>query len=206
MRRLYENGIRGFHLCTLNLEKSVTRVLEALDWVDPAEKRERRVNQRVSTRQSPLCHQVTCTEPLHCPRMTDSCAERRSSAQSCQLAPPSTGSGCQCRWTRDCAQRQSCELGRVPERPVRRCEESGVRRDGRLRRQPEAPCECSCSASDLLQSAHSSLAPSPSPPRLSGSGANRPSWPTSRASFRPTSGASCRRTRGPKSRSEPKPT
>ncbi|CAO1625252.1 unnamed protein product [Sympodiomycopsis kandeliae] len=32
--RLYlEAGIRGFHLCTLNLEKSVQRVLEGLGWV-----------------------------------------------------------------------------------------------------------------------------------------------------------------------------
>lgn len=33
--RLYlETDIRGFHLCTLNLEKSVTRVLQGLGWVD----------------------------------------------------------------------------------------------------------------------------------------------------------------------------
>lgn len=48
MRQLYENGIRGFHLCTLNLEKSVTRVLEALEWVEPAEARTRTSRQRVS--------------------------------------------------------------------------------------------------------------------------------------------------------------
>lgn len=35
MRELFENDIRGFHLCTLNLEKSVTRVLELLQWVEP---------------------------------------------------------------------------------------------------------------------------------------------------------------------------
>lgn len=36
MRALREEGIRGYHLCTLNLEKSVTRVLEKLEWVTPA--------------------------------------------------------------------------------------------------------------------------------------------------------------------------
>lgn len=36
MRRLREEGVQGFHLCTLNLEKSVKRVLEQLDWVTPA--------------------------------------------------------------------------------------------------------------------------------------------------------------------------
>lgn len=34
MRTLRQEGIRGYHLCTLNLEKSVTRVLEKLGWVD----------------------------------------------------------------------------------------------------------------------------------------------------------------------------
>ena len=47
MRQLFEHGIRGFHLCTLNLEKSVTRVLEALKWVEPAETRVRTSRQRV---------------------------------------------------------------------------------------------------------------------------------------------------------------
>ncbi|KAK4053101.1 methylenetetrahydrofolate reductase 1 [Microbotryomycetes sp. JL201] len=35
MQRLYQEGICGFHLCTLNLEKSVTRVLHQLGWVKP---------------------------------------------------------------------------------------------------------------------------------------------------------------------------
>ncbi|GAA5993328.1 hypothetical protein JCM5350_001567 [Sporobolomyces pararoseus] len=40
IKALYEEGgIRGFHLCTLNLEKSITRVLELLQWVEPSEKR-----------------------------------------------------------------------------------------------------------------------------------------------------------------------
>ncbi|SCZ97700.1 BZ3500_MvSof-1268-A1-R1_Chr4-3g07385 [Microbotryum saponariae] len=34
MRELWQAGIRGYHLCTLNLEKSVSRVLEQLDWVE----------------------------------------------------------------------------------------------------------------------------------------------------------------------------
>ena len=38
MRVLRKEGIRGYHLCTLNLEKSVTRVLEKLDWVNSASK------------------------------------------------------------------------------------------------------------------------------------------------------------------------
>lgn len=33
MQQLRAAGIRGFHLCTLNLEKSITRVLEKLGWV-----------------------------------------------------------------------------------------------------------------------------------------------------------------------------
>lgn len=33
MQALRKEGIRGYHLCTLNLEKSVTRVLEKLEWV-----------------------------------------------------------------------------------------------------------------------------------------------------------------------------
>ncbi|GAA5903910.1 methylenetetrahydrofolate reductase (NAD(P)H) MET12 [Sporobolomyces salmoneus] len=40
IKALYEEGgIRGFHLCTLNLEKSITRVLELLGWVGSSEKR-----------------------------------------------------------------------------------------------------------------------------------------------------------------------
>ena len=33
IRRLSQNDIPGFHFCTLNLEKSVQRVLEQLGWV-----------------------------------------------------------------------------------------------------------------------------------------------------------------------------
>jgi len=33
IRRLVEQGgLRGFHFCTLNLEKSVQRILEILEW------------------------------------------------------------------------------------------------------------------------------------------------------------------------------
>ncbi|KAL8292881.1 hypothetical protein RQP46_000575 [Phenoliferia psychrophenolica] len=35
MRALRAEGILGYHLCTLNLEKSVTRVLNQLEWVTP---------------------------------------------------------------------------------------------------------------------------------------------------------------------------
>ena len=35
MSRLRSEGIMGYHLCTLNLEKSVTRVLHQLGWVTP---------------------------------------------------------------------------------------------------------------------------------------------------------------------------
>ena len=35
MRTLRSEGISGYHLCTLNLEKSVTRVLNQLEWVTP---------------------------------------------------------------------------------------------------------------------------------------------------------------------------
>ncbi|GAA5931534.1 methylenetetrahydrofolate reductase (NAD(P)H) MET12 [Sporobolomyces koalae] len=41
IKALFEQGIRGFHLCTLNLEKSITKVLESLGWVPEAEKRTR---------------------------------------------------------------------------------------------------------------------------------------------------------------------
>lgn len=45
MRQLRAEGIQGFHLCTLNLEKSVTRVLEQLEWVTPGTTK---ISQRVS--------------------------------------------------------------------------------------------------------------------------------------------------------------
>jgi methylenetetrahydrofolate reductase (NADPH) len=35
IRHLSAQGLQGFHICTLNLEKSVTRVLEELQWVRP---------------------------------------------------------------------------------------------------------------------------------------------------------------------------
>lgn len=38
MMKLETHGILGFHLCTLNLEKSVTRVLELLDWLPTTER------------------------------------------------------------------------------------------------------------------------------------------------------------------------
>ncbi|POY76656.1 putative Methylenetetrahydrofolate reductase (NAD(P)H) [Rhodotorula taiwanensis] len=64
MRQLYENGIRGFHLCTLNLEKSVTRVLEALEWVEPAEARTRTSRQRtLPTNGGPLPKVVNSLRP-----------------------------------------------------------------------------------------------------------------------------------------------
>jgi len=34
IRRLHQSGVRGFHFCTLNLEKSVQRVLDRLGWAD----------------------------------------------------------------------------------------------------------------------------------------------------------------------------
>ncbi|GAA5966445.1 hypothetical protein JCM21900_004421 [Sporobolomyces salmonicolor] len=46
MRALYEQGLRGFHLCTLNLEKSVTRVLEQLGWVESGATRVKPVLQK----------------------------------------------------------------------------------------------------------------------------------------------------------------
>jgi hypothetical protein len=32
IRKLWKSGVRGFHFCTLNLEKSVQRILEELQW------------------------------------------------------------------------------------------------------------------------------------------------------------------------------
>ena len=60
MRQLFENGIRGFHLCTLNLEKSVTRVLEALKWVEPAETRVRTSRQRVRLLMAAFVSSLKC--------------------------------------------------------------------------------------------------------------------------------------------------
>ncbi|TFY82555.1 hypothetical protein EWM64_g1450 [Hericium alpestre] len=36
-RMVNEGGIRGFHFCTLNLENSVQRILESLDWIQASE-------------------------------------------------------------------------------------------------------------------------------------------------------------------------
>lgn len=36
-RIFLESDVRAFHLCTLNLEKSVRRVLEGLEWVSGAQ-------------------------------------------------------------------------------------------------------------------------------------------------------------------------
>jgi len=45
MATLRAEGIRGYHLCTLNLEKSVTKVLEKLGWVQsPSSKVQNRVS------------------------------------------------------------------------------------------------------------------------------------------------------------------
>lgn len=53
MRDLRAQGVNGFHLCTLNLEKSVTRVLEKLEWVKPGQSN-KAVGQRVSLSGAPL--------------------------------------------------------------------------------------------------------------------------------------------------------
>lgn len=34
IKQLRENGVNGFHFCTLNLEKSVKRVLYGLEWAE----------------------------------------------------------------------------------------------------------------------------------------------------------------------------
>jgi hypothetical protein len=39
IQELWQEGIRGFHFCTLNLEKSVQRILENLDWISPTERK-----------------------------------------------------------------------------------------------------------------------------------------------------------------------
>ena len=48
IRILQKEGVRGFHLCTLNLEKSVKRVLEILEWVTPATVAEAAARRQVS--------------------------------------------------------------------------------------------------------------------------------------------------------------
>lgn len=40
IRTMYEQGVRGFHFCTLNLEKSVHRILQDLNWVEDDEHRQ----------------------------------------------------------------------------------------------------------------------------------------------------------------------
>jgi len=37
IRRLRAAGLRGFHISTLNLERSVRRILDELDWVAPVQ-------------------------------------------------------------------------------------------------------------------------------------------------------------------------
>ena len=39
IRKLWAVGVRGFHFCTLNLEKSVHNILEELDWLDRPQRR-----------------------------------------------------------------------------------------------------------------------------------------------------------------------
>lgn len=39
IQELWQEGVRGFHFCTLNLEKSVQRILENLDWIAPTERK-----------------------------------------------------------------------------------------------------------------------------------------------------------------------
>lgn len=62
MRDLRAQGVNGFHLCTLNLEKSVTRVLEKLEWVKPGQSN-KAVGQRVSLSVASL---LRSSEPCYC--------------------------------------------------------------------------------------------------------------------------------------------
>jgi len=39
IQELWQEGVRGFHFCTLNLEKSVQRILENLDWISPTDRK-----------------------------------------------------------------------------------------------------------------------------------------------------------------------
>ncbi|EMS25377.1 methylenetetrahydrofolate reductase (NADPH) [Rhodotorula toruloides NP11] len=64
MRELFENDIRGFHLCTLNLEKSVTRVLELLQWVEPGStKISARLRKGLSPNGAPLPKVINSLRP-----------------------------------------------------------------------------------------------------------------------------------------------
>ncbi|GAA5862151.1 hypothetical protein JCM8547_007757 [Rhodosporidiobolus lusitaniae] len=64
MRALFEQGVRGFHLCTLNLEKSVTRVLEQLEWVEPGQTRVKPVVKRTpASNSAPLPKVVNSLRP-----------------------------------------------------------------------------------------------------------------------------------------------
>ncbi|GJN88452.1 hypothetical protein Rhopal_001418-T1 [Rhodotorula paludigena] len=64
MRALFEHGIRGYHLCTLNLEKSVTRVLELLEWVEPGATRTRpAVQKALAANGAPLPKVVNSLRP-----------------------------------------------------------------------------------------------------------------------------------------------
>lgn len=49
IKELWQEGVRGYHLCTLNLEKSITRVLEGLGWVEnEGERRKANLQSRVT--------------------------------------------------------------------------------------------------------------------------------------------------------------
>ncbi|GAA6026943.1 hypothetical protein JCM8097_005983 [Rhodosporidiobolus ruineniae] len=63
MRTLYENNIRGFHLCTLNLEKSVTRVLEQLGWVESGQKVKPSIQKTLAPNGAPLPKVINSLRP-----------------------------------------------------------------------------------------------------------------------------------------------
>ncbi|GAA5946504.1 hypothetical protein JCM3775_007554 [Rhodotorula graminis] len=71
MRALFDEGIRGYHLCTLNLEKSVTRVLELLEWVEPD-----------ATRHKPRLHRTLAPNGAPLPKVVNSLRPRPDSSQS----------------------------------------------------------------------------------------------------------------------------
>jgi hypothetical protein len=108
-----ENGVLGFHLCTLNLEKSVTKVLELLEWVEPGATKSRPTQRKVRLLLlSPVLPFLTLSS------LEPACFEWRSPSESCQLAPTWyrqysrwCRSGCDGCWTRYCEEGQSGELG-----------------------------------------------------------------------------------------------
>lgn len=85
--RLYlEAGIRGFHLCTLNLEKSVRRVLESLEWVsEPAGHAMMNGSNMIAT---PSAKTNGSHQPDY-PSLTRRALEQASGSSSSQLQPPS---------------------------------------------------------------------------------------------------------------------